>query len=67
MFAYVLDAKNLPFTEWVSCLTRGHTLQILRVGADRRVSPHRLALQLEAIQDSDVLSSCEHPLLELRE
>jgi hypothetical protein len=38
----------LPYTEWVSCPSSGQAIQILRVGADRRVRPHRLALQFES-------------------
>jgi len=35
----------LPYTEWVNCTTLGHTIQILHVGADRRVRPRRSAFR----------------------
>ena len=53
----------LPYTEWVSCPTSGHTLQILRVGADRRVRPHRLALQFDSIQLSGGYPHFKQPLV----
>jgi hypothetical protein len=53
----------LPYTEWVSCPLLGQTIQILRVGADRRVRPHRLAMQLESIKLSGGYPHFKQPLV----
>ena len=42
---------SAPHTEWVSCPTPGHTLQILRVGADRRVRPRKTDLWIPIMAD----------------
>ena len=46
---------------WLSKL--GLDNQILRVGADRRVRPHRLALQFESIQLSGGYPHFKQPLV----
>ena len=49
----------LPYTEWVSCTTPCHTLQILRVGADRRVRPHKMALSIPILADFRLCAGCK--------
>ena len=48
----------LPYTAKVSCPTPGQTIQILRVGADRRVRPHRSAVEFVAILSNDGRAPC---------